>query len=138
MKSGPVLARKNVKYYEPEYWKFGEDGNKYFRHATGQIYAISKDLATYISNNQPILHKYANEDVSLGAWLFGLEVEQIDDRSLCCGTPPVGLMDESTKLSLLGVWMTLFVVFAGRKFTQPIKSGQKGEMCIKDNSRFSG
>ena len=43
---------RNVKYHEPEYWKFGEDGNKYFRHATGQIYAISKDLATYISINQ--------------------------------------------------------------------------------------
>ncbi|CAI9114668.1 OLC1v1015441C3 [Oldenlandia corymbosa var. corymbosa] len=52
MKSGPVLAQSNVKYHEPEYWKFGEDGNKYFRHATGQIYAISKDLATYISINQ--------------------------------------------------------------------------------------
>lgn len=32
-----------------------------------------------------------------------------------------GLMDEGTKLSLLGLWMALFVVFAGRKFTQPIK-----------------
>ncbi|XP_056687637.1 beta-1,3-galactosyltransferase 7-like isoform X2 [Spinacia oleracea] len=52
MKSGPVLADKNVKYHEPEFWKFGDDGNKYFRHATGQIYAISKDLATYISINQ--------------------------------------------------------------------------------------
>ncbi|KAG2651705.1 hypothetical protein PVAP13_1NG306100 [Panicum virgatum] len=31
MKSGPVLADKNVKYHEPEYWKFGEEGNKYFR-----------------------------------------------------------------------------------------------------------
>ncbi|KAL3641794.1 Beta-1,3-galactosyltransferase 5 [Castilleja foliolosa] len=102
MKSGPVLARKNVKYYEPEFWKFGEDGNKYFRHATGQIYAISKDLATYISINQPILHKYANEDVSLGAWLFGLEVEQIDDRSLCCGTPPIvsGKQKQATYVSL--------------------------------------
>ncbi|KAL5984038.1 Beta-1,3-galactosyltransferase 7 [Asimina triloba] len=88
MKSGPVLSQKNVKYHEPEYWKFGEEGNKYFRHATGQIYAISKDLATYISINQPILHKYANEDVSLGAWFIGLEVEQIDDRNMCCGTPP--------------------------------------------------
>ncbi|GAB2271971.1 Beta-1,3-galactosyltransferase 7 [Dionaea muscipula] len=88
MKSGPVLSQKNVKYHEPEYWKFGEEGNKYFRHATGQIYAISKDLATYISINQPILHKYANEDVSLGAWLIGLDVEHIDDRSMCCGTPP--------------------------------------------------
>ncbi|KAG7587426.1 hypothetical protein ISN45_Aa02g026140 [Arabidopsis thaliana x Arabidopsis arenosa] len=88
MKSGPVLSQKTVKYHEPEYWKFGEDGNKYFRHATGQIYAISKDLAKYISINQPILHKYANEDVSLGSWFIGLEVEHIDDRNFCCGTPP--------------------------------------------------
>ncbi|KAJ4835486.1 putative beta-1,3-galactosyltransferase 8 [Turnera subulata] len=88
MKSGPVLSQKGLKYYEPEYWKFGEEGNKYFRHATGQIYAISKDLAAYISLNSPILHRYANEDVSLGSWLIGLEVEHIDERSMCCGTPP--------------------------------------------------
>ncbi|CAN6713388.1 unnamed protein product [Malus baccata var. baccata] len=88
MKSGPVLANKGVKYHEPEYWKFGEEGNKYFRHATGQIYAISKDLATYISVHRHILHKYANEDVSLGSWFIGLDVEHIDERSLCCGTSP--------------------------------------------------
>ncbi|XP_047328705.1 probable beta-1,3-galactosyltransferase 8 [Impatiens glandulifera] len=88
MKSGPVLSQKGVKYHEPEYWKFGEEGNKYFRHATGQIYAISKDLAAYISINSPILHRYANEDVSLGAWLIGLEVVHIDERSMCCGSPP--------------------------------------------------
>ncbi|KAK4426764.1 Beta-1,3-galactosyltransferase 7 [Sesamum alatum] len=88
MKSGPVLYQMNVKYHEPEYWKFGEEGNKYFRHATGQIYAISKDLAKYISINQHILHKYANEDVTLGAWFIGLEVSHIDDRNMCCGTPP--------------------------------------------------
>ncbi|XP_062153928.1 probable beta-1,3-galactosyltransferase 8 [Alnus glutinosa] len=88
MKSGPVLSHKGLKYHEPEYWKFGDEGNKYFRHATGQIYAISKDLAAYISINLPILHRYANEDVSLGSWLIGLEVEHVDDRSMCCGTPP--------------------------------------------------
>ncbi|GFY97500.1 Galactosyltransferase family protein [Actinidia rufa] len=88
MKSGPVLAQKGVRYHEPEYWKFGETGNKYFRHATGQLYAISKDLATYISINQHVLHKYANEDVSLGSWFIGLDVQHIDDRRLCCGTPP--------------------------------------------------
>ncbi|CAN6887078.1 unnamed protein product [Brassica oleracea] len=87
MKSGPVLTKKTAKYREPEFWKFGEEGNKYFRHATGQIYAISKDLATYISNNQPILHKYANEDVTLGSWFIGLEVEHIDDGNFCCSTP---------------------------------------------------
>ncbi|KAK4259009.1 hypothetical protein QN277_005388 [Acacia crassicarpa] len=88
MKSGPVLAQKGVKYYEPEYWKFGEVGNKYFRHATGQLYAISNDLATYISKNQDVLHKFANEDVSLGSWFIGLDADHIDDRRLCCGTPP--------------------------------------------------
>ncbi|KAI8551949.1 hypothetical protein RHMOL_Rhmol06G0226500 [Rhododendron molle] len=88
MKSGPVLAQKGVRYHEPEYWKFGETGNKYFRHATGQLYAISKDLATYISMNQHVLHKYANEDVSLGSWFIGLDVHHVDDRRLCCGTPP--------------------------------------------------
>ncbi|GLJ36843.1 hypothetical protein SUGI_0743560 [Cryptomeria japonica] len=88
MKSGPVLSQKGVKYHEPEYWKFGEESNKYFRHATGQIYAISRDLVNYISINSPILHKYANEDVSLGAWLIGLEVNHVDERSMCCGTPP--------------------------------------------------
>ncbi|KAG2607962.1 probable beta-1,3-galactosyltransferase 2 [Panicum virgatum] len=88
MKSGPVLSDKDVRYYEPEHWKFGEVGNKYFRHATGQLYAISKDLATYISINKHVLHKYINEDVSLGSWLIGLDVEHIDDRRLCCGTPP--------------------------------------------------
>ncbi|XP_021758937.1 probable beta-1,3-galactosyltransferase 2 [Chenopodium quinoa] len=88
MKSGPVLAQKGVRYHEPEHWKFGDDGNRYFRHATGQLYAISKDLANYIAINQHVLHKYANEDVSLGAWFIGLDVEHIDDRRLCCGTHP--------------------------------------------------
>lgn len=38
-----------------------------------------------------MLHKYANEDVSLGSWFIGLDVEQVDDRRLCCGTPPGNL-----------------------------------------------
>ncbi|KAI3698138.1 hypothetical protein L6452_31250 [Arctium lappa] len=87
MKSGPVLTEKGVKYREPEFWKFGDVGNNYFRHARGPIYGISKELAMYISKNQDILHKYANEDVSLGTWMIGLEVEHVNDRSLCCGTP---------------------------------------------------
>lgn len=46
---------REEKYHEPEFWKFGEEGNKYFRHATGQIYAISKGLADYISVNWSVL-----------------------------------------------------------------------------------
>nr|AFK33928.1 unknown [Lotus japonicus] len=32
-----------------------------------------------------------------------------------------GLMDDGARLTLLASWMALFVIFAGRKFTQPIK-----------------
>ncbi|GMN49377.1 hypothetical protein TIFTF001_018552 [Ficus carica] len=32
-----------------------------------------------------------------------------------------GLMDDGLKHALLGSWMALFVIFAGRKFSQPIK-----------------
>ncbi|BAF22771.1 beta-1,6-galactosyltransferase GALT31A [Oryza sativa Japonica Group] len=88
MKSGPVVDKNESKYYEPDHWKFGTEGNNYFRHATRQLYAVTRDLATYISANRHILHKYSNEDVSFGSWLIGLDVEHVDERSLCCGTPP--------------------------------------------------
>ncbi|KAJ0968142.1 hypothetical protein J5N97_025059 [Dioscorea zingiberensis] len=52
----------------------------------GHVYAISKDLSTFISVNRHILHKYANEDISLGSWFIGLDVEHIDERSFCYGT----------------------------------------------------
>ncbi|RLM60641.1 beta-1,6-galactosyltransferase GALT31A-like [Panicum miliaceum] len=84
----PVYVNSDSKYYEPDHWKFGTEGNNYFRHATRQLYAVTRDLATYISANRHILHKYSNEDVSFGSWLIGLEVEHVDERSLCCGTPP--------------------------------------------------
>lgn len=45
-------CNRGVRYHEPEFWKFGDNGNKYFRHATGQLYAISKDLASYIGVNK--------------------------------------------------------------------------------------
>ncbi|CAH9110599.1 unnamed protein product [Cuscuta epithymum] len=35
-----------------------------------------------------VLHKYANEDVSLGSWFIGLDVHHTDGRRLCCGTLP--------------------------------------------------
>lgn len=48
---------------------------------------------------RPILHKYANEDVSLGSWFIGLEVEHIDERNMCCGTPPGTIFYEEVSLT---------------------------------------
>ncbi|KAI3728453.1 hypothetical protein L6452_17090 [Arctium lappa] len=44
-----------------------------------------------------------------------------------------GLMDDGVKVTLLGVWMALFVIFAARKFTQPIKDdiGDKSVFTFK-------
>lgn len=35
--------------------------------------------------NRHVLHKNANEDVPMGFWFIGLDV---DDRRLCCSKPP--------------------------------------------------
>ena len=49
-----------------------------------QVYGLSGPVARYIGRNAPILHRFANEDVTLGAWLVGLEVTHVDERRLCC------------------------------------------------------
>lgn len=88
MKSGQVLTDRRFKWFEPEYWKFGdpagEGGINYMRHASGQIYGMSAPVARYIGRNSPILHRYANEDVSVGSWLVGLDVTHIDENRFCC------------------------------------------------------
>ncbi|XP_009802414.1 uncharacterized protein [Nicotiana sylvestris] len=45
-----------------------------------------------------------------------------------------GLMDDGVKITLLSTWMALFVIFAGRKFTQPIKDdiGDKSVFIFND------
>lgn len=89
MKSGQVLTDRRYKWFEPEFWRFGDpasdDGEiNYMRHASGQIYGLSGQVARYISANHPILHRYANEDISVGAWLLGLDVAHVDERRFCC------------------------------------------------------
>jgi hypothetical protein len=48
------------------------------------VYGLSGPVARYIGRNGPILHRFANEDVTLGAWLVGLEVTHVDERRFCC------------------------------------------------------
>ncbi|KAG5603514.1 hypothetical protein H5410_025006 [Solanum commersonii] len=45
-----------------------------------------------------------------------------------------GFMDDGVKITLLSTWLALFVVFAGRKFTQPIKDdiGDKSVFIFND------
>ena len=84
MKSGPVLSNPKVRWHEPEWWRFGDSGNRYFRHSSGQIYGVSRVVAQYIHDHRSILHRFANEDVSVGSWVMGLDVDFVDERNMCC------------------------------------------------------
>ncbi|KAI4326860.1 hypothetical protein L6164_019385 [Bauhinia variegata] len=85
MKSGEVFSEKGHKWYEPDWWKFG-DGKSYFRHASGEVYVISKALAQFISVNRFILRTYSHDDVSSGSWFIGIDVKHIDERKFCCSS----------------------------------------------------
>ncbi|KAG6782852.1 hypothetical protein POTOM_012277 [Populus tomentosa] len=73
------------KWYEPDWWKFG-DAKSYFRHASGEIYAISRALAQFISINRSLLRTYAHDDVSTGSWFIGLDVQHVDESKFCCSS----------------------------------------------------
>ncbi|GAU29453.1 hypothetical protein TSUD_227180 [Trifolium subterraneum] len=63
----------------------------YFRHASGEVYVISKALAQFISINRFILRTYAHDDVSTGSWFIGLDVMHIDENKFCCSSWSSGL-----------------------------------------------
>ncbi|XP_078439478.1 galactosyltransferase family protein [Wolffia australiana] len=83
MKSGQVFSDPKQKWYEPDWWKFG-DGKSYFRHASGEILVLSRVLAQFISINRSNLRTYAYDDVSVGSWLIGLDVNYVHDGQFCC------------------------------------------------------
>lgn len=45
---------------------------------------MSAPVARYIGRNAAVLHRFANEDVTFGTWLLGLEIQHVDERRLCC------------------------------------------------------
>ncbi|XP_060203775.1 hydroxyproline O-galactosyltransferase HPGT1 [Lycium barbarum] len=85
MKSGEVFSEQGHKWYEPDWWKFG-DGKTYFRHASTELFVISQAMARYISINRSLLRTYAHDDVSVGSWFIGADVKHVDDRKFCCSS----------------------------------------------------
>ncbi|XP_037495354.1 hydroxyproline O-galactosyltransferase HPGT1 [Jatropha curcas] len=85
MKSGEVFFEPSHKWYEPDWWKFG-DKKSYFRHASGEMYVISRALAKFISINRSILCAYAHDDISAGSWFIGLDVKHVDEGKFCCSS----------------------------------------------------
>ncbi|GLT38744.1 hypothetical protein SLA2020_129710 [Shorea laevis] len=89
MKSGEVFSEPSHKWYEPEWWKFG-DKKSYFRYASGEMYVISRALAKFVSINRSILRTYAHDDVSIGSWFIGLDVQHLDEGKFCCSSWSTG------------------------------------------------
>ncbi|PSS17757.1 Hydroxyproline O-galactosyltransferase [Actinidia chinensis var. chinensis] len=85
MKSGDVITEEGKAWYEPEWWKFGDE-KSYFRHAGGSFFILSKNLAQYININSLSLKTYAHDDISVGSWMIGLQATYIDDSHLCCSS----------------------------------------------------
>ncbi|XP_074287096.1 hydroxyproline O-galactosyltransferase HPGT3 [Silene latifolia] len=85
MKSGDVISEEGKQWYEPDWWKFG-DQKTYFRHAASSLFILSKGLAEYIFVNSVSLKSYAHDDTSVGSWMMGLQSTYIDDNRLCCST----------------------------------------------------
>ncbi|PIN13282.1 Galactosyltransferase [Handroanthus impetiginosus] len=85
MKSGEVFSQPKHKWYEPDWWKFG-DGKSYFQHASGEVFAISQALAQFVAINRLVLRTYAHDDVSVGSWFIGLDVKHVDEGKFCCSS----------------------------------------------------
>ena len=59
----------------------------------------------------------------MGTWLIGLDVEHVDDRSLCCGTPPGNLNFYFVVLiTLVFLFMVLPPLFCFLNIMSRIKS----------------
>lgn len=89
MKSGEVFSEASQKWYEPDWWKFG-DKKAYFRHASGELYIISRALAKYVSINRSILRSYAHDDITVGSWFIGLDVKHVNEGRFCCSSWSAG------------------------------------------------
>ncbi|XP_043702530.1 hydroxyproline O-galactosyltransferase HPGT3-like [Telopea speciosissima] len=85
MKSGDVITEEGRAWYEPDWWKFGDE-KSYFRHAATSLLILSKNLARYININSVSLHAFAHDDISVGSWMMGVNATYIDDTRLCCSS----------------------------------------------------
>ncbi|KAL9369437.1 hypothetical protein Peur_040636 [Populus x canadensis] len=61
MQSGEVFSEPTLRWYDPDWWKFGDVKLSIFR-------------------------KYAHDDVSTGSWFIGLQVKHVDESKFCCSS----------------------------------------------------
>jgi hypothetical protein len=91
MKSHAIVTDPAQRWAEPRALHLG--GNSYFVHSWGSAYALSHRFASMLAALPAgALRRFANEDVSVGAWALALDVTLLDDRRMCaqdCGADPL-------------------------------------------------
>jgi len=69
-----VEGYKNNEIFYPEFMEH------VLPFASGCAYSLSRDLVRYIINQEPYLTKYYNEDVSVGTWLFPVQLTRYHEE----------------------------------------------------------
>ncbi|CAL9199553.1 unnamed protein product [Musa hybrid cultivar] len=94
MKKGPVFTDPKLKWYEPLAYLLGEE---YFLHAYGPIYALSADVvSSLVALRNNSIRMFSNEDVTVGAWMLGMNVNHENVHSLCepdCTSSSIAVWD---------------------------------------------
>lgn len=109
------------------FWALGVIGS--LATCTNLAQPAGENLIQYVVNNPTAVWFVGPLFAALTGLVFkeGLCYGKLEAGVLTFIIPTVllghltGLMDDGVKLTLLASWMALFVIFAGRKFTQPIK-----------------
>lgn len=109
------------------FWALGVIGS--LATCTNLAQPAGENLIQYVVNNPTAVWFVGPLFAALTGLVFkeGLCYGKLEAGILTFIIPTVllghltGLMDDGVKLTLLASWMALFVIFAGRKFTQPIK-----------------
>ena len=73
---GRAAVKKSGKWKESDWFLC----DRYLPHALGGGYVLSFDLVDFIARNRDLLQVYSNEDVAVGTWLAGLDIERWHDR----------------------------------------------------------
>jgi len=103
MKTGPIFTSPDQRWYEPDHALLGS--KEYFRHAWGPIYALQRravEAVTQIPAGS--LRHFANEDVTVGAWMLALAMAHHHDPRLCsahCSATSVAVYDIPRSAGLL-------------------------------------
>lgn len=94
MKKGPVITDSKLKWFEPLGHLLGSE---YFNHADGSIYALSADVvASFAIAKNDSLRFFSNEDVTVGIWILGMNVNHEDNKALCehrCTSTTIAIWD---------------------------------------------